>query len=193
MTYWKATVAKPDGAGGWTVVGVFGTDDSPVDGTGKYLHGETALDAAKLLLSHVWPIHLASFNQYVEDDRWVRQQQAKTGIADHRITVEVSDRPYSVPYGQTAPDPLTITVAELRLMEVRQKVAESVALAARAAELASKAEQARGDARQAKWRVEQAVEEAQRAGVDAAELVKAKRRPRQQSKKNPNTIPATPE
>lgn len=183
MIYWKATVERPDGAGGWTLVGVFGTEDSPVPGIGKHLHGDTPLDAAELLLSHVWPVDLAAFNRDDFADRWVRERQAKAGIADHRITVEVSDRAWSLPYGTTAPEPLTVTVAELRLIEVRKMVAESVEAVARAAELSKQARTARADAQHSKWRIENAVQEAARAGVDPAELAKAKRVPRQRKTK----------
>lgn len=183
MTYWKATVRRPDGAGGWDVVGVFGTDDSPVAGTGKYLHGDTALEAAQLLLSHVWPIDLATFNKYDGADRWKMERQAKTGIADLCITVEVGDRKWDVPYGQPTPEPLTITVAELRLIDIRRMVAESVAASAKAAELARQARIARNDAWYAKRCIEGAVEEATRAGVDEAAVTKAKRVPRAPRKK----------
>ena len=75
--YWKVTVERPDGDGGWTLVGVYGTDDSPVSGTGRHLHGDTPADAAQLLLSHVWPIDLATFNRYQGTD--LEQLQAIGG------------------------------------------------------------------------------------------------------------------
>jgi hypothetical protein len=178
MTYWKATVEKPDGNGGWEPVGVFGTDASPVKSAGRHLHGDTALAAAQLLLSHVWPIDLGEPGRYEKPDRWKRDQDAKTGIADHRITVEVGDRNWDLDYGKPQPKPLAITVAELRLIEVRQMVAGSVEVTAKAAALTAQAKAARQDAQHAKWRIQSAVEEATRAGVEPAELAKAKRVPR---------------
>lgn len=178
MTYWKATVEKPDGNGGWEPVGLFGTDSSPVKGTGRHLHGDTALAAAQLLLSHVWPIDLGAAGRYEAPDRYRLDQEAKTGIADHRITVEIGDRKWDLDYGKARPEPLVITVAELRLIEVRRLVAESVEAAAKAEDLAAQARAARQNAQYAKWRIASAVEEAARAGVDTAELTKAKRAPR---------------
>lgn len=178
MTYWKATVEKPDGAGGWELVGVFGTDDSPRVGTGRHLHGDSALDAARLLLSHVWPVDLSEPDRYDKPGVWRRDNEAKTGIADHRITVEISDRPYNMPYGtKERPRGLVITVAELHLLAVRDQVTARVKAQAHADELTKQARTARADAQHAKWRVESAIEEATLAGVDPAQLASAKRAP----------------
>jgi hypothetical protein len=179
MTYWKATVERPDGAGDWQLVGVFGTDAYPTSGTGRHLHGDTALDAAKLLLSHVWPIDIAEPGRYDRPNRWSLDKEAKTGVADHRITVELSDRPYNLPYGtKVPPEGLVITVAELRLLDLRDLVAAQVKAQATAAELAKQAQTARAEARHAKWRVEEAIREAALAGVDPDQITKAKRVPR---------------
>lgn len=117
MTYWRATVERPDGAGGWTVVGVFGTRGTPGEGSARHLHGDTPLDAAQLLLGHVWPVNLAEFNERKDAGRWADWDKARTGIADHRITVDVDEsRLWSVGHGKPVPEPRTFTVAEIAAM-----------------------------------------------------------------------------
>jgi len=137
VTYWKATVERPDGEGGWQLVGVFGTPTSKATGTGRHLHGDTPLDAARLLLSHVWPINLSEPGRYERPDVWTRDREASTGIADHRITIEVGDRKWDLEYGKERPEPLVITVAQMQLDAIRRLVAESVTASAKAAELAA--------------------------------------------------------
>jgi hypothetical protein len=185
MTYWKATVEKPDGTGGWQLVAVFGTDAYPHGGTGQYLHGDTPLDAAKLLLSHVWPIDLREPGRYDNNpNRWREDQAASTGIADHRITIEPGERKWDAPFGAERPEPLVVTVAEMQLAQIRHLAAEAVAARTKADELTGQARAARLDAQHALWRIEQAREGAVRAGVDPGELTKAKRMPRRPKKKS---------
>jgi hypothetical protein len=184
VTCWRATVEKPDGAGGWTVVGVFGTSASPGSGTARHLGGDTPLEAAQTVLGYVWPVDLAEFLQRDDPGRWRDRHVAGTGIADHRITLDVDpERLWSVGYGRPQPEPLTVTVAELRLAEVRAKAA---ALAVAKAELKGLIEQvrrARGDVRHHTYLTEEAVEEATRAGVAVPDVAKAVRPPRQPRRK----------
>lgn len=183
MTYWRATVQRPDGAGGWTTVGVFGTPDTPGTGTARYLHGDTARYAAQLVLSHVWPIDLEQFNKREHDSgKWVDRDRAYTGIAEHRIIIDVCEEYlWSVP-GRTAPPPQTFTVAELRLADVHTEVLAFAEAKARLAELTDQVRLARGDVRHKKWRAEEACKEATRAGVAETDIAKARRLPRRPTK-----------
>jgi hypothetical protein len=184
MTYWRATVERPDGNGGWVVVGVFGTMDSPADGSGRYISGATALEAAHLVLSHVWPVDLAEYLRRDELDRWKDRIKANTGIADHRITVDVDPaRRWSVDSDQPVPEPLTITVGELRLAEVRAQAAAYAEAQAKLKALNEQVRAARADVKHGKWRIEEAAQVATRAGVPEPDVAKASRPPRQPRKK----------
>lgn len=183
MTYWRATVERPDGDGGWTMVGVFGTADTPGNGSSRHISGDTALEAAQLVLTHVWPVNLAEFLQ--RDDvpgRWRDEREAKTGIADHRITLDVDPaRRWSVGYDQ--PEPLTVTVAELRLAEIRAEAAALADAKAKLKALSDQVRQARSDVRHRTYRTEEATREATCAGVAASDVAKARRLPRLAHKK----------
>ncbi len=182
MTYWRATVERPDGAGGWTTVAVFGTPDTPGNGSARHLHGATPLEAATILLRHVWPVNLADFNLRKDLGKWRAERAAKTDIADHRITIDVCAENRWSHFGEV-PEPLVVTVAEMRLAEVRAEVAELVANQAKLAELTEQIRRARGDVQHGRYRVDAAKEEAVRAGVDEAEVKKAGRVPRAPVKK----------
>jgi hypothetical protein len=178
--YWRATVERPDGEGGWVTVGVFGTKATPGNTSARYLHGDTALAAAQLLLSHVWPIDLTEFNKRDDVGKWRFYRDAKKGIAGHRVTVEVSEEHrWSVDYGKPVPPPLTITVAELRLAAIRERAAELVAARAELKELTEKLAKARANVRYHKSLTTGAQEEAEAAGVDQVEITRAARPPRQ--------------
>ncbi len=181
MTYWRATVERPDGAGGWTTVAVFGTPDTPGNGTARHLHGDTPLEAAQILLRHVWPINLADFNKRDDIGMWRDEREAKTNIADHRITIDICEANRWSHHGDP-PEPLSVTVAELYLAEVRTEVAELAAKQARLAELTEQVRRARGDVQHGRWRVTHAKEDATRAGVAEAEVRKAGRAPRRPAK-----------
>lgn len=184
MTYWRATVEKPDGTGGWIVVGVFGTSDTPGVSTARHIHGDTALQAAQLVLAHVWPVDLTEFLKRDDPGRWKDRLEANTGIADHRITLDVDpERLWSVGYDQPKPEPLTITVAELRLAEVRAKAAGLAAAKTKLKDLSEQVRQARSAVRHHTYLTEEAAEEATRAGVTAPDVAKASRPPRQPRKK----------
>lgn len=186
MTYWRATVEKPDGNGGWVVVGVFGTSATPSVSTARHVHGDTALEAAQLVLAHVWPIDLTEFLKRDVNDpnRWKDEREAKTGIADHRLTLDVDpERLWSAGYGQTKPEPLTVTVADLRLTEVRAKASALAAAKARLKDLNEQVRRARSDVRHHTYLSETAEEEAARAGVAEIDVAKARRPPRQSRKK----------
>lgn len=186
MTYWRATVEKPDGSGGWIVVGVFGTSATPGVGvsTARYIHGDTALEAAQLVLVHVWPVDLTEFLKRDDPGRWKDRCEVNTGIADHRITLDVDpERLWSVGYDQPKPEPLTITVAELRLAEVRAEAAALAAAKTKLKDLSEQVRQARSDVRHHTYLTEEAVAEATRAGVVASDVAKARRLPRSTRKK----------
>lgn len=182
MTYWRATVERPDGNGGWVTVGVFGTADTPGSGASRHIHGDTALDAARLVLSHVWPVNLDDFlKSEGEPGRWRARDAAKTDIADHRITLDVDPaRLWSAAASQ--PEPVTVTVAELRLAEIRDGVAGLAAAKARLDALNDEVRRARADVRHLAYRVEEAVDEATRAGVPEPAVRKARRQPRRTRK-----------
>lgn len=176
MTYWKATVERPDGEGGWVVVDVFGVREHPAGGSARHLHGGTAHDAAELLLGHVWPVNLAERLEAKDDPgRWAADREAKVGIADHRITVEPHS--WSVNFGQQAPPAATFTVAELRLDAVRTAAAALARAQAALKELTAQVRRARGDIYYQKFLLRQVGEEAKRAGVDEPAVTKAGYRP----------------
>lgn len=186
MPYWRATVERPDGDGGWVTVGVFGTPDTQDRGSARYINGETALDAARLVLRHVWPVNLAEFNQRKDMGKWKDECEANTGIADHRITVDIDEsNRWSVQYGQPVPEPLTITIAELRLVELRADAASLADARAKLKALNEQVHQARGDVRHFTYRTEQGAEKAIRAGVAESDVAKARRAPRRPRKKGP--------
>lgn len=188
MTYWKATVERPDGEGGWVVVDVFGVRDHPAPGSARHLHGDTAHDAAVLLLGHVWPVNLAAFLQAKDDvGRWAADREAKAGIADHRITVEPHS--WSVNFGQPSPPAATFTVAELRLDAVRAAAAELAKAQAALKQLTAQVRRARSDIDYQKYLLTQAGEEAKRAGVDEPAVAKAGYRPRRPPKTRRATTP----
>jgi hypothetical protein len=176
MTYWRARVEKPDGTGGWTLIATFGVDAGP---GASYIHGDTALAAAHLVLGHHWPVDLVAFNRRDDPGKWNDYPAANTAIADHRIALDIEEsRRWSVPSGQPVPEPATFTVAELRLETLR---AEAAALAADRAKLKALNDQvrlARRDVEHGKYRVEHAAEEALRAGVAEPDVAKASRPPR---------------
>lgn len=90
MTYWRATVERPDGDGGWIVVGVFGTADTPGIGTSRHISAGSAFEAAQIVLTHVWPVNLEESLKSSNEPGWWRiQTEAKTGIAEHRIRLDV--------------------------------------------------------------------------------------------------------
>lgn len=184
MTYWKATVDKPDGAGGWITVGVFGTPETPGQSTARYLSATSAVEAIKTVFRHVWPIDLYEYNKRSDPAKWQDREDAHTGIADHRITVEVneSDR-WSVGYDKPLPEPLTMTVGELRLAEIREQVAATAEAKTRVKELTRQLAVARGDARHHAWRREESMRDAVRAGVPEQDVAKAARMPRPRGKK----------
>lgn len=181
MTYWRATVERPEG-GGWIEVGVFGTPDTPGEGSARYLSADAPRDAARLLLSHVWPTNLAEYNKRKDGDKWRDAIRANTGIADHRITIDVCEAYRWSLNGKPAPEPQVFTVAELRLADVRTEVQNLADARAKLEELTAQVRQLRGDVRHQEWRVEQAREEAVRAGVEEPEVAKASRLPRQPRK-----------
>lgn len=182
VPYWRAVVERPDGAGGWIQVGVYGTPDTPGKGIGRYLHAATPMDAARLLLSHVWPVDLGEFNQRKDPGKWM-YEQALTGIAEHRITIDVcEENRWSFLDDQTLPGPQTYTVAELRLADVRTEAQALAASRAKLKELTDQVRQARGEVRHKEHRIRFAREEAVRAGVDGAQVAKAARPPRQPRK-----------
>jgi hypothetical protein len=189
MTYWRATVERPDGDGGWVVVGVFGTPDTPGNGIARYLHGDTALAAAQILLTHVWPFELGSpVDPNNPGTWWADKVRAYTGIADHRITVEVDDsKPWSIPPGQAWLGPFTVTVAELRLMEIRAQVAALADARATLKELSEQVRRARSDVRICKFRMEEATREALRAGVAERDVTQAARTPSRPRQKKPTS------
>ncbi len=178
MTYWRARVERPDGNGGWTVVGVFGTPDAPSAGIGRHLHGATALDAVQLLLRHVWPVNLSELNDRADPEKWRDKRAAQTGVADHRIVVDVPEANRWSLQGKALPDPQTFSVAELRLAEVRAEVAELAAAKVKLKELVEQVRRARSDVQYRKYRVERTMEEATCAGVAEADVAKAGRVPR---------------
>lgn len=183
MPYWRATVEKPDGAGGWVVVGVFGTPATSGIGTARHLSATTALEAAQTVLVHVWPINLAEFLQRENDPAcWKEEREAKTGIADHRITLDVDpERRWSVGHDQPQPETLTITVAELRLAEIRAEVASLAEAKAKLKALNEQVRRARSDVRHYTYRIKETATEATRAGVAAIDVSKATRPPRQRT------------
>lgn len=184
MTYWRATVERPNDDGGWTVVGIFGTPETPGSGSSRYIHGDTALDAAQLVLDHVWPVNLAEFNERKDPGRWRDEHQARTGIADHRITVDVDEsNRWSVGYGRPVPEPFTVTVAELRLAEIRTQAAALADARVKLQELTEQVRKARGDVRHFTYLKERAAENAACAGVPEPDVTKASRTPRQPRKK----------
>lgn len=178
MTYWRARVERPDGDGGWTRVATFGTPETPGKTSARYLHGDSALAAAQLLLSHVWPVNLTEHNQRYDPDRWRDARLAETGIADHRITVDVDETNLWSIRDDTGPLTLTITVAELRLTAIRTAVAQLVAEQAKLKELTEQIRIQRSEVRGQAYRKRTAQEEAVRAGVDPAAIAKASRAPR---------------
>lgn len=184
MTYWRATVEKPDGTGGWIVIGVFGTSATPGVSTARHIHGDTAFQAAQIVLAHVWPVNLEEFLKRGDPGRWKDRFEANTGIADHRITLDVDpERLWSADYGQPQPEPMTVTVAELHLAEVRAKAAALAAAKATLKDLSEQVRQARSDVRHHTYLAEDAAAEATRAGVAETDVAKASRPPRQSRKK----------
>lgn len=184
MPYWRATVEEPDGGGGWVVVGVFGTSATSGIGSARHINGDTALEAAQLVLGHVWPINLAEFLKRDDPGRWRDEGEAKTGIADHRLTLDVDpERGWSAGYGKPPPEPLTITVAELRLAEIRVEVKALAEAKAKAKALGEQLREARSDVRHRTYRLEDASSEATRSGVAASDVAKASRPPRRARKK----------
>lgn len=182
MTYWRVRVERPDGDGGWTLVGVFGTSGAPGISTARHLSSSTALGAANLVLGHVWPVDLEEFLKRDDPGRWKDRRDAETGIADHRITLDVDpERLWSSDHGESKP--LTITVAELRLHQVRAEAAALAAAKAKLKELNDQVRKARNDVHHRTYVLENVVEEATRAGVPEPDVAKASRPPRQPRKK----------
>jgi len=180
VTYWRATVERPDGEDTWTTIAVFGTKDTPGNTSARYLHGDTAVAAAQLLLSHVWPVDLTEFNKRTDPGKWTFYNDARKGIAGHRITVEVTEEHrWSVDYGKPVPDPLTITVAELRLIAIRDHAAQLVDARAKLKELTAQVAKARADVRFHKSLTDRAQRDATDAGVASADITRAARPPRQ--------------
>jgi hypothetical protein len=165
------------------MVGVFGTPEA--SGSGRYIRGDTALEAAQFLLGHVWPVDLAEFNKRDDPGKWRYKHEARTGIAGHRITVSVDDsNRWSVGYDRPVPEPLTVTVADLRLAAVRAEVAALVDAQAKLKALTEQVRRARDDVRHFKYRVGAAAEEATRSGVAVPDVTKAGRPPRRSRKKS---------
>lgn len=182
MTYWRAMVERPDGTGGWVVVGVFGTSGAPGISTARHLSSSTALEAANLLLGHVWPVDLEEFLKRDDPGRWKDRRDAETGIADHRITLDVDpERLWSADYGEAKP--LTITVAELRLHRVRAEAAALAGAKDKLKELNDQVRKARNDVHHRTYVLENVVEEATRAGVPETDVAKSSKAPRRPRKK----------
>jgi hypothetical protein len=182
MTYWRATVERPDGEGGWTVVGVFGTKDTPGKGTARHLHGDTALDAAQLVLDHAWPINLQEHNENDDPGKW-RNYYAVREIADYRITLDVTeDNHWSWRGDGPLPGPQSFTVAELRLTAVREKAAELAAAKEKLAEITEQARRAREEVRFAQSLLGGLTDRADRSGVPKDLTAKAARVPRRRKK-----------
>jgi hypothetical protein len=184
MTYWRAKVERPDGNGGWITVGVFGTSATPGTGTARHIHGDTALEAAQLVLGHVWPVNLDEFLKRDDMGRWKDRFEANTGIADHRITLDVDpERLWWSSDDRPKPEPVTVTVADLRLAEVRARAAELAAAKFKLKTLQEQVKLARSDVTHYTYLTQEAAEAATRAGVAAPDVAKASRPPRQPRKK----------
>ncbi len=181
VPYWKVTVERPDGDGGWTVVEVFGAADHPAGNFARHLSGDTALAAAEHLLSWVWPVDVAEFvsaKDYTES-RLAAKARAESGIADHRLVVEVdASRYWSLRYGAPLPAAETFSVGELRLARVRAAAADLAAARAELDKLVEQVEKARMDVRYHERGVEGAAQRAVLAGVAAEDVAEAKRLPR---------------
>lgn len=181
MTYWRARVEKPDGNGGWTLVATFGAADAL---SASYIHGDTALEAAQLVLGHHWPVDLVAFNRRDDPGKWNDERAANTGIADHRIALDIEEsRRWSVRSGQPVPEPAAFTVAELRLETLRAEAAALAEARAKLKALTDQVRRARRDVEHRRYRTEHAAEEAIRAGVAEPDVARASRPPRQSRRK----------